>query len=312
MSKSLIFPGQGSQRVGMGKDLYENFIVAKDVFESINESISMNLSKLMFEGPIEELTMTENAQPGIMAVSIAILEVLKKEFDMDLKETKFCAGHSLGEYTALAATGCLDFRDVAKILKLRGKSMQNAIGEGEGAMAALIGPDITQVKELIKEIPNDLVCEIANHNLYDQTVLSGDTEAIDKAINIAKEKKIRAIKLNVSAPFHCKYMKNTAKDLEIKFNELKFKKPSIPIVCNFTAEIFKDIDDLKSSLVKQTYSTVRWYDSICLMLEKGTSSFIEVGYGSTLTNMIKRIKSDRSFETHTISNTENIESYFKA
>ena len=311
MSKSLIFPGQGSQRVGMGKDLYENFTVAKDVFENINDSISMNLSKLIFEGPMEELTMTENSQPAIMAVSIAILEVLKKEFNMDLKDINFCAGHSLGEYTALAATNCLDIREVAEILKFRGKSMQNAIGVGEGAMAALIGPDIKEVKELIKEVPGDFVCDIANHNLHNQIVLSGDAKAIDIAINIAKEKNFKAIKLNVSAPFHCKHMKKTAEDLKVKFNELKFENPSIPIICNYTAEAFKDIDDLKSSLIQQTFSTVRWYDSICLMFEKGTSSFIEVGYGSTLVNMIKRMKSNRKFETISISNTENIESYFK-
>ena len=312
MSKSLIFPGQGSQRVGMGKDLYENFTVAKDVFENINDSISMNLSKLIFEGPIEKLTMTENAQPAIMAVSIAILEVLKKEFNMDLKEINSCAGHSLGEYTALAATGCLDVRDVAKVLKLRGNSMQNAISLGEGAMAALIGPDISQVKELIKEVPNELVCEIANHNLYNQIVLSGDTKAINMIISIAKEKNIKAIRLNVSAPFHCAHMKNTAEDLKVKFNELNFKKPLIPIICNFTAKAFKDMEDLKSALIQQTFSTVKWYDSICLMLEKGTSSFIEVGYGNTLTNMIKRIKSEKSFQTLAISNTESIERYFKA
>jgi len=311
MYKSLIFPGQGSQRVGMGKDLYENFMVAKEVFENINDSISMNLSKLMFEGPVEELNMTENAQPAIMGVSIAILEVLKKEFNMDLNEIKYSAGHSLGEYTALAATDCLGLREVAKILKLRGKSMQSAIGQGEGAMAALIGPDIHEAKELIKEVPINFVCEIANHNLHNQIVLSGDSKAIDIAISIAKEKNLKAIKLNVSAPFHCKYMIKTAEELKIKFNELKFQKPLVPIICNYTAEVFKDIDQLKSALIHQTYSTVRWYESICLMLEKGTDTFIEVGYGSTLTNMIKRIKVNKEFETLTISNTENIENYSK-
>ena len=311
MHKSLIFPGQGSQRVGMGKDLYENFTVAKEVFENINDSISINLSKLMFEGPAEELNMTENAQPAIMGVSIAILEVLKKEFSMDLSEINYCAGHSLGEYTALAATDCLSLREVAKILKLRGKSMQSAIGQREGAMAALIGPDIHEAKELIKEVSIGFVCEIANHNLHNQIVLSGDSKAIDIVINIAKEKKLKAIKLNVSAPFHCKYMVKTAEELKIKFNELKFKKPLIPIICNYTAEVFEDINQLKSALIHQTYSTVRWYESICLMLEKGTDAFIEVGYGSTLTNMIKRIKSNKEFETFAISNTENIESYSK-
>ena len=311
MFKSLIFPGQGSQRVGMGKDLYENFIVAKEVFENINDSISMNLSKLMFEGPVEELNMTENAQPAIMGVSIAILEVLKKEFNMNLNEINYCAGHSLGEYTALAATDCLGLREVAKILKLRGKSMQSAIGQGEGAMAALVGPDIHEVKELIKEVPIDYVCEIANHNLHNQIVLSGDSKAIDIAISIAKENNLKAIKLNVSAPFHCKYMIKTSEELKIKFNELKFKKPLIPIICNYTAEVFKDIDQLKSALIHQTYSTVRWYESICLMLEKGTDTFIEVGYGSTLINMIKRIKLNRELQTFAISNTETIESYSK-
>jgi [acyl-carrier-protein] S-malonyltransferase len=311
MGKSLIFPGQGSQRVGMGKDLYENFKVAKDVFENINDSISLNLSKLMFEGSVEELNMTENAQPAIMGVSIAILEVLKKEFDFDLNKINLCAGHSLGEYTALAATSSLDLREVAQILKLRGASMQRAIEPGEGAMAALIGPDIIEAKELIKEVPRDFVCEIANHNLQNQIVLSGDAKAIDIAIRIAKEKNLKAIKLNVSAPFHCKYMIKTAEDLKIKFNELNFKEPLIPIISNYTATEFKDIDQLKSALIHQTFSTVRWYESVCLMLEKGTDTFIEVGYGSTLINMIKRIKSNKKYETFAISNTENIENYSK-
>ena len=311
MGKSLIFPGQGSQRVGMGKDLYENFIVAKEVFENINDSISVSLSKLMFEGPVEELNMTENAQPAIMGVSIAVLEVLKKELGFDLNEINFCAGHSLGEYTALAATGCLNLREVAKVLKLRGKSMQNAIKQGEGSMAALIGPDIMEAKELIKEVPRDFVCEIANHNLQNQIVLSGDTKAIDIVIRIAKEKNFKAIKLNVSAPFHCRYMKETAEDLKVKFKELNFKEPLIPIISNYSAEVFKDIDQLKSALINQTFSTVRWYESICLMLEKGTDAFIEVGCGNTLINMIKRMKSNKEFETFAISNTENIKSYSK-
>ena len=222
MTKSLIFPGQGSQKIGMGKEFFDNFKIAKEVFQNVDDSLSQNLSKLIFDGPLDELTLTENAQPAIMTVSIAILEVLKSEFGFNVRESSFCAGHSLGEYTALAATDCLSLSEVALLLKKRGKSMQNSLPKGKGAMAALIGLEINEIKKLIDELSNNLVCEIANYNSINQIVVSGDAEAIDIIIGKAKEKKIKAIKLLVSAPFHCKYMLNTANQLKISFDKLIF------------------------------------------------------------------------------------------
>lgn len=311
MNKSIVFPGQGSQRVGMGKDLYQNFGIAKEVFNNVDDSISQKLSKLIFEGPIGELTKTENAQPAIMAVSIAILEVLKKEYGMKLSDINYCAGHSLGEYTALVATNCLELSDVAKLLKLRGLSMQNAVPIGKGSMVALLGADIEDVKLLIDNISKNYICEIANHNSHNQVVLSGDSEAIDLVINKANEKKIKAIKLDVSAPFHCQFMKKTAQKLEETFKNINFRNPIIPIVCNFTATPVSETNNLKKALINQTFSTVRWFESICFMLNHGVNNFIEIGCGSTLSNMIKRIKIEKSFSAESISNTEDIENYLK-
>ena len=281
MMKSLVFPGQGSQKVGMGKEFFENFNIAREVFKNVDDTLSQNLSKLIFDGPLDELTLTENAQPAIMAVSIAILEVLKKEFGFNIKKAKFCAGHSLGEYTALAATDCLNISEVALLLKKRGKSMQNAVPDGKGAMAALIGLEINEVKELISELSNKLVCEIANYNLINQIVVSGDTEAIDLITEKAKEKKIKAIKLLVSAPFHCKYMIETASELKKSFYKLIFKNPIIPIVLNYSARPFEDIENLRNYLVNQTFSTVRWYESISFMIKNGINSFLEIGNANT-------------------------------
>ena len=307
MIKSLVFPGQGSQKVGMGKEFFDNFQIAKEVFQNVDECLSQNLSKLIFDGPLDELTLTENTQPAIMTVSIAILEVLKKEFGFNIKKVNFCAGHSLGEYTALAATGCLNVREVALLLKERGKSMQCALPNGKGAMAALIGLEINEVKKLISELSNNLVCEIANYNSINQIVVSGDTEAIDIIIDKTKEKKIKAIKLLVSAPFHCKYMLDTSIKLKNSFDKLIFKNPDIPIVLNYSARPFTDLADLKSSLVKQTFSTVRWYESISFMIKNGTNLFLEIGNANTLSNMIKRMKFNKEFSALSLSTIKQIE-----
>ena len=311
MMKSLVFPGQGSQKVGMGMEFFENFQVAREVFQKVDDSLSQNLSKLIFNGPLEELTLTENAQPAIMAVSIAILEVLKKEFGFNIKKSNFCAGHSLGEYTALAATDCLSISEVALLLKKRGKSMQIALPNGQGAMAAIIGLNINEVKKLIAELSKSLVCEIANYNSINQIVVSGDAEAIDLIIEKAKEKKIKAIKLLVSAPFHCKYMVETSNQLKKSFDKLIFKNPIVPIVLNYSARPSVDLGDLKNSLVNQTFSTVRWYESINFMVEKGTNVFLEIGIGNTLSNMIKRMKFIKEFKAISLSSIKQIEIFLE-
>ena len=311
MIKSLVFPGQGSQKIGMGKEFFDNFQIAKEVFQSVDDSLSQNLSKLIFEGPLDELTLTENAQPAIMTVSMAILEVLKREFGFNLKESSFCAGHSLGEYTALAATDCLGLREVALLLKKRGKSMQNAVAQGKGAMAALIGLEINQVKKLIAELSSNLVCEIANYNLINQIVVSGDSEAIDLIVDKAKEKKMKAIKLLVSAPFHCKYMLETSNQLKKSFDKLIFKNPIVPIVLNYSAKPSEDLIDLKNSLVKQTFSTVRWYESISFMIKKETGIFLEIGNGNTLSNMINRMEFKNKFSAISLSSIKQIETFME-
>ena len=311
MIKSLVFPGQGSQKIGMGKEFFDNFQIAKEVFQSVDDSLSQNLSKLIFEGPLDELTLTENAQPAIMTVSMAILEVLKREFGFNLKESSFCAGHSLGEYTALAATDCLGLREVALLLKKRGKSMQNAVAQGKGAMAALIGLEINQVKKLIAELSSNLVCEIANYNLINQIVVSGDSEAIDLIVDKAKEKKMKAIKLLVSAPFHCKYMLETSNQLKKSFDKLIFKNPIVPIVLNYSAKPSEDLIDLKNSLVKQTFSTVRWYESISFMIKKKTRIFLEIGNGNTLSNMINRMEFKNKFSAISLSSIKQIETFME-
>ena len=290
MSNSIIFPGQGSQKVGMGKNFFDNFLSAREVFEEVNDSLSQDLSKIMFNGPVEELTMTENAQPAIMSVSMAIIRILEQEFKIDLSKCiSYAAGHSLGEYTALSAARSLTISEVAKLLKIRGKSMQKQVPIGKGAMAAIMGGDIESVNSIIKEIKTDLVCEVANHNTFSQIVISGDSLAVDKAISCAKEKGYKAIKLNVSAPSHCSYMKNTAEELRLFFEELNFTLPKIKIINNYSAKPFESLDDLKLQLYMQTYSMVRWYETIVYMQKKEIRNFFEVGYGNTLGGMIKRI-----------------------
>jgi len=311
MKKSLVFPGQGSQKIGMGKEFFDNFQIAKEIFQNVDDSLSQNLSKLIFEGPLDELTLTENAQPAIMTVSMAILKVLKREFGFDVRNASFCAGHSLGEYTALAATDCLSLSEVALLLKERGKSMQNCLPKGKGAMAALIGLEINKVKKLIAELSNNLVCEIANYNSINQIVVSGDTEAIDLITSKAKEKKIKAIKLLVSAPFHCKYMLETSNKLKKSFDKLIFKNPIIPIVLNYSARPFEDLIDLKNSLVNQTFSTVRWYESVSLMIKEGTGIFLEIGNGNTLSNMIKRMEFKHEFSAISLSSIKQIETFME-
>ena len=311
MKKSFVFPGQGSQKVGMGKQLYDSFRVAKDVFDEVDDSLSKKLSNIIFNGPQEELTLTENAQPAIMAVSMAVMNVLEKDFKIKFRKSiNFFAGHSLGEYTALAAANSLSISDVAKILFFRGQSMQSSTIKIKSAMAAFMGADIKQIREIAKKVIKDNeVCDIANYNTETQLVLSGDEISVDKAISEAKQMNIRSLKLQVSAPFHSVYMRDTADALKHEFKKYAFNKPEIEIISNVGARPLLEVSDIVNSLIEQTFSTVRWYESILYMVSKGINSFYEIGYGTTLCGIIKRIESNS--HTRGVCNPEQIESLAK-
>ena len=310
MYNSIIFPGQGSQKVGMGRKIFDNFVVAKEVFEEVDDSLSQNLSKIIFEGPYEKLTMTENAQPAIMCVSMAVIRVLEKEFKINLiKNFKYIAGHSLGEYSSLAATNSLKVSEVAKLLKIRGQSMQKAVPLGKGSMAAIMGGNIEEVKVILEKAAETLICEIANHNTYNQIVVSGDLDAVERAISLAKEKNFKAVKLNVSAPFHCSYMKKTAEELRGYFENFNFSFPNIEIINNYSAKPYANLEDLKSKLCMQTYSMVKWYDTIIYMKRNGIKKFYEVGFGKTLSGIIKRI--DRELKVSNIDEPLDLENLAK-
>ena len=311
MKKSFVFPGQGSQKVGMGKEIYESFRSAKDVFEEVNDSLSKKLSDIIFNGPHEKLTLTENAQPAIMTISMAVIKVLEIDFKIDLKERiNYFAGHSLGEYTALAAAKSLSLSDVAKILFFRGKNMQKCTNHNKTAMAAFMGADISKIKDIANKFSsNNLVCDIANYNTDNQIVLSGDEKAIDKAMIEAKKQNIKALRLAVSAPFHSAYMKDTAQALKEEFQKYIFDIPNVKIISNVSAKPFTDEKDIIDNLVIQTYSTVRWYESIKFIQEQNTNSFYEIGFGKTLCGIIKRI--DRNCLTRGVCDPAEIENLAK-
>ncbi|MBF97250.1 MAG: [acyl-carrier-protein] S-malonyltransferase [Pelagibacterales bacterium] len=311
MKKSFVFPGQGSQKVGMGTEIYNNFRTAKDVFEEVNDSLSKNLSKIIFKGPQEELTLTQNAQPAIMAVSMAVIRVLENDFQVNIKKNiDFIAGHSLGEYTALAASKSISLTDTAKILFYRGKNMQESTRSTKTGMAAFMGANFEKIKEiLVDSTDGNEVCDIANYNTDSQIVLSGDEVSINKAIAIAEEIKVKAVKLEVSAPFHSSYMKDTAEALKNEFQKYNFRMPNIPIISNFSAKPFSDEKDIINSLVKQTYSTVRWYESIKYINSMNVNAFYEIGFGKTLCGIIKRI--DRNLITRNLVEAVQIESFAK-
>jgi len=308
--KSLVFPGQGSQYVGMGKDLFDSFSEIKVIFEEVNDALDQNLSRLIFDGPDDELILTENAQPAIMTIGIAIIEILKSRgFSVD-KISNISAGHSLGEYTSLTALNSLSLTDAAKLLKLRGKAMQNSFPNGKGAMAAILGLNIDEVRETINSSEIKKICQIANDNAPGQIVISGEISAVNDIINILKEKGVKkAIKLPVSAPFHCDLM-NDAKD--IMKNELMnivLNKPIIPIVQNTTVEVTEDIETIKYNLINQVTATVRWRETMEKFKELGVDSIIEVGAGNVLTNLAKR--SAPNLQRFTLNSKESLENFMR-
>lgn len=293
MTHAFVFPGQGSQAVGMGHPLSAAFAPARAVFEEVDEALGQKLSHLMWDGPIEDLTLTENAQPAIMAASLAVIRTLTEQFDMDVSKAAFVAGHSLGEYSALAAAGSLSIADAARLLKLRGKAMQKAVPVGEGAMAALIGADMETAEAAAKAGAQHGVCQVANDNAPGQIVISGSTGAVDAAIAKAQELGVkRAMTLPVSAPFHCTLMQPAADAMAEALAGAEFSAPSVPVVVNVRARPESDPAALRKLLVEQVTGRVRWRESVEWMAgEGGVKSFIEAG-GKVLTGMAKRTAPD--------------------
>ncbi len=295
MSMALVFPGQGSQAVGMGKALADEFAAARAVFDEVDAALGQKLSQLMFEGPEAELTLTANAQPALMAVSIAALRVLESEVDLNVaRDAAYAAGHSLGEYSALAATGALSLSDTARLLRLRGEAMQKAVPVGAGAMAALLGLDyetgVSVAREASAASGDNEICEIANDNGGGQVVASGTKKAVDQAIEIAKGKGARrAMLLSVSAPFHCALMRPAAEAMEAALAKVDVATPKIPVVANVTARPISEPAAIRRALVAQVTGTVRWRESVAFMAGAGVDQFVELGSGKVLTGLLKRI-----------------------
>jgi [acyl-carrier-protein] S-malonyltransferase len=318
MTRAFVFPGQGSQAVGMGRELAENFTTARLVFEEIDEALSQRLSRLMFEGPESDLILTENAQPALMAVSLAVLRVLEKDGGFDLaRGARYVAGHSLGEYSALAAARSFGLADAARLLKRRGQAMQRAVPVGEGAMAALLGLDLDQVKavaEAAQPVPEMAgkteVCSAANDNAPGQVVVSGHTAAVDRAIVIAAERGAkRSILLPVSAPFHCPLMAPAAETMRAALAEVRLDPPVIPLVTNVTAAAESAPDAIRRLLVEQVTGLVRWRESVLYMREHGVDTIVEIGAGKVLSGLVRRI--DREIAASAVQTPAEIEAFLK-
>ena len=291
MTTAFLFPGQGSQSVGMGKALAEAFPEARAVFDEIDAALSQKLSALMFEGPEAELTLTSNAQPALMAVSVAVIRVLEAEAGLDVKrDASFIAGHSLGEYSALAAAGAVSLADTAKLLRIRGDAMQKAVPAGLGAMAALLGAELDQAKAVAAEAAQGQVCDVANDNGGGQVVVSGHREAVLRAIEIAKTKGIRrAMLLPVSAPFHCALMQPAAEAMRAALAKVNFSPPAATLIANVTARPETDPAAIKANLVAQVTGAVRWRESMQFMAAQGVTRFVEAGSGKVLAGIARRV-----------------------
>jgi [acyl-carrier-protein] S-malonyltransferase len=294
MKCAFVFPGQGSQAVGMGRDLAEAFPAARLVFEEVDDALKQKLSRLMFEGPDDTLRLTENAQPGLMAVSMAVVAVLEKECNINLADKAvFVAGHSLGEYSALAASGALRLADAARLLKLRGQSMQKAVPVGEGAMAALLGLELDVARDVAEEASAVGVCDCANDNAPGQIVVSGATPAVEKAVEIAADRGARrSIMLPVSAPFHCAMMQPAADVMEKALAATAIEAPLVPLVANVTAARVEDPEAIRRLLVEQVTAMVRWRESVLYMKEHGVDTLVETGAGKVLSGLARRIDRD--------------------
>ena len=301
---SVIFPGQGSQIVGMGKDLYEKYPSVKSLFKEADEILGFSLSKLILKGPKEDLDLTENTQPAIFLLSYSIFKLIKEEFNINLNKASFFSGHSLGEYSALASADALSFSDTLKILKIRGKAMQSSVPKGEGSMIAVLGSKINTIEKIIEDNKNKYECFIANDNSAGQIVVSGKVIELEKLILDLKSNSIKNIKLPVSAPFHCKLMNKATMIMNEEIAKLNFKEPKNTLVSNVTGKEISNSLELKDLLVEQIESRVRWRESVLLMINKGVSQFIEIGPGKVLSGLIKRI--DRNVKVSAINNEEDI------
>ena len=301
---SVLFPGQGSQSVGMIKDLYEKFDYVKDLFNQADNELGLSISKIIFEGPKELLDETENTQPAIFLVGYVIYNVIKKETTFNIDEANFFAGHSLGEYTALACSGAIDFVDTIKLLKIRGNAMQNAMPKNEGGMVAVLGEEINKIEEIIDTNKNKFSCFLANDNSNGQVVISGKTNDLDQFILELKKFKIKNIKLPVSAPFHCPLMEQATNIMREEILNISFSTPNNKIVSNVTAEPINDPDKIKNLLIDQIERPVRWRESVINMIKTGNRKFVEIGPGKVLSGLVKRI--DRNIDLIQVNNISDL------
>ena len=301
---SVIFPGQGSQIVGMASEFYSKFELFKKLYRQADEVLNFPLSKLILEGPKEKLDLTENTQPAIFLVGYSIFQILKEEYKIDLNKAKFFAGHSLGEYTALACAGALDFESTLKILKFRGNAMQSAVPKGEGGMLAILGSNTETIEKIFNDNKDKYQCFIANDNSNGQLVVSGKMENIDKLSFDLASKSIKNIKLSVSAPFHCHLMSKATESMKKEIEKLEFGDFQTPLISNVTANEIQDKVSLKDLLVKQIESRVRWRESVLYMINNGVNQFIEIGPGKVLSGLIKRI--DKNVKISAINKEEDI------
>ena len=301
---SVIFPGQGSQLVGMGKDFYDKYSLVQDLFKEADDTLGFSLSNFILNGPKEDLDLTENTQPAIFLISYSIFKLVKEEFNINLSKANFFAGHSLGEYSALASAGALSFPDTLKILKIRGKAMQSSVPKGVGGMVAVLGSKIEIIENLIEENKTKYECYIANDNSVGQIAISGNLEDLEKMMIDLKSANIKNIKLPVSAPFHCKLMNSATLIMNEEIRKLNFKEPENILISNVNGKEITNSDELKDLLVKQIESRVRWRESVLLMIDKGINQFIEIGPGKVLSGLIKRI--DRNVKVSAINTEEDI------
>jgi len=294
---SVIFPGQGSQLIGMGKEFYDKYQIVKNLFEKADDVLGLSLSKIILEGPKDQLDLTKNTQPAIFLVSYSIFEVATKELSVNLNKAKFFAGHSLGEYSALSSAGYLNFSDTIKLLRIRGNAMQTAVPESEGGMVAVLGSSLEIIDKILHDNHNNFVVQIANDNSDGQIVLSGKNKDLIELIEIFRLKKIKSIKLPVSAPFHCKLMNKATAIMKKEIEKIKFEDSDKKLISNVTAEEIPNKEELKKLLIEQIENRVRWRESIINMTNKGVDHFIEIGPGKVLSGLVKRINSNVKIDT---------------